>query len=238
MLQSKLLQIHNKVFFIEDFHKYYVNKVEYKSTTSIIKKYYKPFNKYEIAEKLSKGDEVKKAELIYSWSVSGPYGSFIHKLLELHTTNYPVESNNLQFKKGVDLINILKSKGYDILFSELKLYNKESKIAGTIDLVMQNVLDPNRIILVDYKTCKSIPKHSYENESLLEPLEHLPDCKHTHYELQLSMYAYFIEKLIPEVIIEDLLLIHIPEDTTDAKIIKCEYLKEDIINILNIENGK
>lgn len=90
------------------------------------------------------------------------------------------------------------------------------RIAGQIDLLVKK---GNKIIIGDWKTNKKIDLKSFfdsktkTSSKMKYPLNNLDDCNYNHYCLQLSTYAWMIQKLNPEFEIEDLVLVHF--DHTD-----------------------
>ncbi|MBP5694222.1 MAG: hypothetical protein J6X03_02055, partial [Bacilli bacterium] len=59
------------------------------------------------------------------------------------------------------------------------------------------------------------------------PLTDLESCNYTVYQLQLSLYAYMIQQLNPEIEVKELKLIHIDREGKQT-IYPCKYLKEDV----------
>ena len=62
------------------------------------------------------------------------------------------------------------------------------------------------------------------------PLNNIMDCNKMHYTLQLSTYAWMIQKLNPEFVIKKLMLIHYDHkgNVTEHDV---DYLKEDVIRM-------
>ncbi len=150
------------------------------------------------------------------------------------------ETNKIQnvFKK-----EFAKIKG--VLVPEERLYNDDLEMAGTSDLVWYH--NNNQVSIGDFKFTESIDKFSKHNNFLLDPVSHLQHSNWTHYNLQLSLYAYFLEKRGYKV--KDLFLYHIKLDKIQEKTktgetittgwtfnkvekIYCQYLKSDIENMI------
>ena len=89
--------------------------------------------------------------------------------------------------------------------------DKVIRLAGQIDLIVKS---GNEIYLVDHKTNKKIEQKSGYNSStrssvkMKYPLNNLPDCNFYHYTMQLSTYAWMLQKINPNFIIKDLILNH------------------------------
>ena len=85
------------------------------------------------------------------------------------------------------------------------------RIAGHIDLLIKK---GNKIQILDYKTNKEIKEKSgfdeqkKHNVMMHYPLSNLMDCNYSHYNLQLSLYAWMVCKQNPDLEVEDLVLVH------------------------------
>jgi len=108
------------------------------------------------------------------------------------------------------------------------------RVSGQIDLL---IVDNEEITIIDYKSNKSIDKHSYFDKNkkryqmMKYPLNNLEDCNWNHYQLQLSLYAYMLEQKNPKYHIKSLRIIHIDHDGKQHEY-ECEYLRDDVINML------
>ena len=109
------------------------------------------------------------------------------------------------------------------------------RIAGQIDLLVKK---GNKIIIADWKTNKEIKTKSFFNSStktsvkMKFPLNNLDDVNYWHYTLQLSTYAWMIQKLNPEFEIEDLVLVHF-DHKDNMTVYHLPYLKEEVVKMLN-----
>jgi len=108
------------------------------------------------------------------------------------------------------------------------------KIAGQIDLLVKN---GNEITICDWKTNKEIKTkggfdtRTKQTAKMLYPLNKLDDCDLSHYNLQLSMYAWMVQKLNPEFIIKDLVLVHFDHNGKQT-IYHLPYLKNEVEQML------
>ena len=66
---------------------------------------------------------------------------------------------------------------------------------------------------------------------MLYPLGHLDECNYNHYQLQLSTYAWMLQKLNPEFNIKDLILNHYDHSGKNT-LYHCTYLKDDVEKML------
>ena len=108
------------------------------------------------------------------------------------------------------------------------------RCSGQIDLL---ILDGTDVYIIDHKTNAEIKKHSYfdsrkkTRQMMKAPLNNLEDCTWTHYCLQLSLYAYMVETLYPNLTIKELKLNHI-DHNENVTIMDVPYLKEDVQRML------
>lgn len=124
------------------------------------------------------------------------------------------------------------------VYPEYLIYYENPKIglylAGQIDLLIKS---GNTIIIGDYKTNKKIELKSFYNQStrssvkMKYPLTSLDECNFNHYQLQLSTYAWMLQKLNPDFKIERLMLLHIDHDGKET-IYECKYLKDEVEKML------
>lgn len=109
------------------------------------------------------------------------------------------------------------------------------RLAGQVDLIIKQ---GNEITIADYKTNKKIDLKSGYNSAtkssakMKYPLNNLDDCNYNHYALQLSTYAWMLQKLNPNFIIKDLILIHFDHNDNQT-IYHLDYLKNDVTRMLN-----
>lgn len=108
-------------------------------------------------------------------------------------------------------------------------------IAGQIDLLVKK---GNHIIIGDWKTNKEIKLKGYfdpsvrNTQKLKYPLTNLDDCNFSHYNLQLSTYAWMMQKLNPEYIIDDLVLVHF-DHNDNMTVYHMPYLKDEVTYMLS-----
>lgn len=126
-----------------------------------------------------------------------------------------------------------KFKESDGLFPEFRMewdLDENYTLVGIADLIIKK---GNHIKIIDYKTNDKIEQHSYydlsrgKKKHLKFPLCNCEDCDLVHYQLQLSLYAWMIKQICPDVIIDSLEIYHIKEGKL-KKIYPVEYLSKEI----------
>ena len=167
-------------------------------------------------------------------------GTKIHSKME----NSLYEKDEISFKKyGIGGKFICKKDYSDLdleygVYPEYLIYYDNPKIdlhiAGQIDLLIKN---GNDIIIGDYKTNEKLDFKSFFNpynrkKKLMKfPLSSLEDCNFNHYQLQLSTYAWMIQKLNPKFNIQRLFIVHF-EHNGNSKIYEVQYLKDEVEKML------
>ena len=177
--------------FLKETHQYFNENIEYKSVSSWIDQFKKPFPANMIAGKIAKGDMAVKDKTLAEWDLKrdmmANYGSSGHQAVEYSIKyNKLLDQPNLafiveQFNKAINSKNKL--------YSELIGSDDERKIAGTIDIL--EALGNKEVNIWDLKFCGDI--HKKGHNKLLTPFEDLRDSKLTIYALQLSMYKHLAE---------------------------------------------
>ena len=88
-------------------------------------------------------------------------------------------------------------------------------------------------MIVTHNTNKEIKQKAGFNTQtrsevkMLYPLNLLPDCNYYHYCLQLSTYAWMLQKINPEYVIKDLILVHFDHNDNQT-VYHLPYLKKEV----------
>lgn len=186
----------------------------------------------------------RRQEILNEWAekreTSCLRGSAIHKEHELlHLAGSTKELQHLglggKFKPvTTNKIELGNQRVYpELLLSRISEDGK-FRIAGQADLV---IIDGQDVYILDYKTNREIKKTSYfdrktkKSQMMKYPLNNIQDTNFWHYTLQLSTYAWMIEKQCPGVVIKSLVLIHYDHEG-GCTTYECEYLKKDVEKML------
>jgi len=178
-------------------HMYTKDGVKYESVSTFIKKFFRPFDAKEIAKKmhwvnLRKGIKISAAQIKKDWKAKADYGTKIHKELEEYINK---ERQFYELSTPATLGAEIHHKLFASMdephdFVEFMVHDDDLKIAGTIDLVF---FEDEEFTIVDWKTNSTI-KHKGWEKSPHPLMKDEEDCNYTHYVLQLSMYAYILER--------------------------------------------
>jgi len=88
--------------------------------------------------------------------------------------------------------------------TEWMVFHEEAQLAGSIDMVYENIPSapesqasesPTTYSIYDWKRCKEIVKTNRGGEYAKHPvIEHFPDTNYWHYTLQLNIYKYILQE--------------------------------------------
>jgi hypothetical protein len=213
--------------FIEDTHTYYMKdldgeiKTSFPSVSKVLKKFYEDFPTDEAAEKKSKGDPVRKQQLLEEWAAAGTYstniGSRVHYMLEKKLIedygNYkevrqPIfDCDFTQILKGDSMINagtkylkLMNERDTVLLDTEIVLGHPEIGYTGQPDKVwiVENKQKTGfGLLITDWKTNQ--PKNFMPTrftKKMKYPFGEIDDTALGHYYLQLPFYGKLILKML------------------------------------------
>lgn len=209
--------------FIEDTHTYYMKDIDgivksnFPSVSSVVKKFYNPFDEYSKSLQMCNGDVDKQAILLAEWKGKGDYatnmGSRVHFELEKELIkrydNYKVvrqpifvcdenqiSKGNRMIKAGNDYLDLMHERGAILLDTEIVLGSNRLGYVGQPDKVW---LMWNRdktqigIVITDWKTNqpKNFEVMPYTG-FLYPPFSDYNDTALQHYFIQLPLYGRLI----------------------------------------------
>jgi len=211
-IPSKLFSSFNDITFYDEPHKYYIDNKQLISVTTLLHKYEEEFDEDYWAEYKANQYGLTPKEVKFAWRFINKKGtikgSAIHDYAENKFQNkeftYPKQLilnefgfdpvwNEYQItKKHVDkFYNDVQGKLIPIR-TEFVVYDKESLIAGMLDILFYNV-KTKEFQIWDWKTNKKFSKENNERHFLNE-LYTIENCDLEIYSLQLEMYKQIIEK--------------------------------------------
>jgi len=192
----------------------------------------------QIAYATAKSRGVSKEEVQAEWAGKGKaatdHGTLVHEAIEVYQKIAYIAPENQHLKPMLLALGVLY-KDYYQTHQEVTLYDEEYEIAGTSDTVCVTTRNKNSIIdISDFKTGgNGIAYESKYKKYLLSPMDYMADCNYNTYGLQLSCYAYMLEKLTGRKI-GKLSIIYIPPTNSLAfKVIPVPYMKSAVIEIFN-----
>lgn len=197
----------NNLKFVEQTHKYFINSEEYISVTTKIQKYF-PFKRDEVSKIIAEKNWTTEKEVTDEWDALTKNGSAIHELIEQYLKNENL-GDKLQYINHA--ITFLQDhKEFEIIASEIRVFSKKYKVAGSIDLIVKDK-STNKLYTIDWKTSRKDINKSDFWEMGKKPFNKIPKNKFYQYSLQLSTY----NKILKEeygVEIWDSYIVHLKND--------------------------
>ena len=216
-------------------HKYVLKtdpRIDFHSVTEVIGNYFQPFDKQAIAEKLV-ARNIKYADttveaLIAKWDAARDYGTKVHNEIELYI-NQSIIPDETRSSNAIEWLEKYQMKSDIDIYPEIKIYSKELKIAGSLDILAHDK-DTDMYEIIDWKTSKSIDTTSFNGKMGTHPITgHLMDCKFVQYSMQLSFYRYLLEQYYG-LEINNQLIAHLDGEKCNEYIGR--YYKKEVMDII------
>ena len=144
-----------------------------------------------------------------------------------------------EIQQGISPVNISKEWEYFLQFikatpnlkpyrTEWTIYNEDIKMAGSIDMVYENL--DGSLSIYDWKRVKEINKtNNFKTYAITECIDYLPDTNFWHYSLQLNSYKVLLESKYDKKITELYLVKLHPENISNSfELIKCADLTNEV----------
>ena len=192
-IQEQLIEAFKELSFEPERHIYRANNRTMISVSSMVKKHTEPFDEMYWAERIAKKRKISVEEILKEWddkrNTAAENGTNAHLFAEVWWTEPEIEPETLQQEALKKFLEYCISK-YDLIFTELQMYSKKYKYAGTCDLLLWDK-ENNHVVLMDYKTNFELDK---QYDYLLEPFNYLANTQFNKYQLQLSYYQILLEE--------------------------------------------
>lgn len=240
----------SEIVFDEPTHKYTYKGVEFKSVSSVLKKYTGTFPANFMAGKVAakrrrEGDYFISADnVLKEWDlkrdIAANFGTLVHYKLEQYAAaKYligkvvkPVTIDksllnvdreitaNLLVEQGKKWLDKMIESGYELVDTEVMMLNPTIGYSGTVDLLF---LKDNKLVIADWKSNqKDITNDDYNNY-MLSPLSSMKATTVNKYKIQLNLYKKLMRAIVP-LEVEHLIIVHLKEDRVDTY--RCEDLTE------------
>lgn len=122
-------------------------------------------------------------------------GTEAHFQMELWMNSDPCRNEQPEVKVGLEFVKKqLLPNNIKAYRTEWEIYAEEENLAGSVDFV--GSFPDGSLIIVDWKRSDKLASHMRDhwNKKLSWPLNHLEDCDGAKYAIQLSSYAWILEK--------------------------------------------
>lgn len=264
---KNLHELDTHITFDEGPHIYTIDgDSDYTSVTTWNHSHFWPFNADMIIDKMMSSPKwpnntkyfgMSKDEIKSLWDKNrdeaAAAGTKMHYDIECFYNKMDVKNESIEFKYFNNFYS--KYKYLKAYRTEWMIYDKELKLAGSIDMIFEN--QDGNLEIYDWKRCKEIKKDNAWGKAKTPCINHLPDTNFWHYSLQLNTYKAIIEKnygkkvvnmclvcLHPENKNNDFLRFEVPDLSSEIKAL-FEYRLLEIkdkrqldINNLKHEKGK
>ena len=224
------------LIFKEKNHKYYLRGRELTSVTTLIKKYKSEFDAAYVSSKVAEKQDISVADVLTMWGCNRDtacaLGTAFHFYVEMYFKNYFWDTYPAHLYEQINKFNSFWINNRDrflMVACELRVYDEELGIAGTVDALVQNK-KTGKFSIWDWKTNKSI-KTENKFSSMKGCLSDLDDCDFNHYSLQISIYTEILKRKFPDLEFITGSLIHFPYNQ-HYEIMKIKDLSAEAIKIL------
>jgi len=167
-------------------HKYYIGERQLLSVTKFISRYTRPFNASMVAHMSSKRDGLPPEHYLDLWdlkrTISTNYGNSIHEAIELWI-KYKEKPTQAHLLKAVEKFE--EQFGHIEWQSEVKIFNEEYELGGTVDLLSEN-------IIADIKTNDTLKSEKKGN--FIKPLNKVKVNNLNKVRLQTKIYQELLGK--------------------------------------------
>tara|TARA_Y100001935_G_C17222616_1_gene466094 strand:+ start:103 stop:870 length:768 start_codon:yes stop_codon:yes gene_type:complete len=242
---------HNRdshIIFDEGPHIYTIDgDSSFTSVTTWNHSHFEKFNSDKIIENMMKGKNWKKnkyygmtpQQIKDLWAENGrkaaEAGTKMHYDIECFYNNMTVNNKSIEYDYFLRFHK--QHNSLEPYRTEWMIYDKELKLAGSIDMVFKN--EDGSISIYDWKRCKDIKKDNPWQSAKTECISHLPDSNYWHYSLQLNTYKAILESKY-DIKVRDLYLVclHPDNKSNTYEKIKVPILKKEIKSLFNLRKSQ
>lgn len=229
-------------------HVYSIDGIQYKAVSNLISELFPVFDSYYWAEIKANQRGVDTQQVIEEWDAKGQEareaGVFLHQQIEnffleqplCHLYHFQYDGVFVNIDKTID---IQKEYGFFKQFikdhpvtpfrTEWKIFDRSTKIAGTIDLICKN---GDGYDIYDWKRSSKIHRPN-PYQCGLGTLSHLEDTSLNHYKLQQNLYRYMLENQYG-MNIKSMKLVILHPDFNSYEIIDVERMDNEIKTIIRM----
>lgn len=198
----------NSFTFDEESHTYRYNGVKYDSVTTYLKTFKVPFDRDYWSKKKASERGVDVSVILEEWqskaNVATGLGTRVHKYIEdFWSGNNPeLPEAGTEFRDRVDKFLEIYNRKLNVLIplkSELKIFSKKWRLAGTVDqpfLFWDESKGKMFFLIGDWKTNKDFKHDDHPDgryKKLLRPFSNLWENHHNEYSIQISLYRLILE---------------------------------------------
>jgi DNA-binding transcriptional MerR regulator len=194
------------ISFDEKEHKYSLDGIEYISVTTFINTIlFEKFNEIEVSEIIEKQEKDKNhkyyglnsLQIRELWNKIRDNGINVHSIIEKFYKNETLtleETEKKEFKQFMKFHQEkIISNNIEPYKSEFRIYDKELRIAGTIDMIYK--LNKDEYIIYDWKTSEKITRSNPYKSGIVQSItNNCADCNFCHFSIQLMLYREILQR--------------------------------------------
>src|ERR1035437_1936116 len=177
-------------------HKYFYKGEPYTPVTKVLNLFHKEFDQEYWSKKKAEEAGINQEEILMKWKNKNDNSIFVgnstHQWIENYFNGkYQKIPNNLEIIERINKFNLIYAQHlYKLNFigSEIKVFSKKWKIAGTIDSLF---LLRDKIYIVDWKTNGDFTNDDHPKgrfEKMLDPFSDYFKNHLNEYSIQISLY--------------------------------------------------
>jgi ATP-dependent exoDNAse (exonuclease V) beta subunit len=157
-------------------------------------------------------------------------GTKMHYDIECYYNDIPHENNSVEYTYFKNFLAAFPDlRPYR---TEWMIWDKELKLAGSIDMVYEN--PDGSLMIYDWKRSKGIVKTTpWAKSSTTECIEHIPDTNFWHYSLQLNTYKALIEKNYGKKV-TDLYLVCLYPENKNYQMMRVPNLQSEVSDLFEM----
>jgi hypothetical protein len=195
------------VVFDEPSHKYnVVGHVFRGSATGIVHSPFEHFDEKAVSLRLTGSTRGRYAgmtqqEILDDWEEARQLGTLFHLFVEMYfndicLSSVPVQQLGTEYSYFQQFREVeMKRRGWEIVMTEVILYDWESETCGMIDAIAREKTPAGwKYILLDWKRTRTMSFEAFKKKMGKWPCDGIQDCNGGHYTLQLNLYKFILKK--------------------------------------------
>lgn len=184
------------------------------------------------------------------WDLNGAEkanrGTWMHLLCELVLNREPIPAAEVEtlemtafFKYTREIL--IEQLGVEPYRTEWEIFAEGENVAGSIDFVGRKRSD-GKLVLVDWKRTKELEDKMTSDprwpKYMSGPLSHLHDAKGVHYELQLNIYRWIIERYYGLLVDGMQVVSFHPDRSGDAFVHEVPVMTEEVEHLMTDQRAR
>jgi hypothetical protein len=121
--------------------------------------------------------------------------------------------------------------------TEWMVYDKELKLAGSMDMVYEN--EDGTLDIYDWKRAKEIAfSNNFREKAITDCINHVEHTNFWHYSLQLNTYKYILERNYGKTVRNmRLVVLHPDSDSKTYEVIDCADMASEMDNLMDLRRS-